>query len=560
MKKIVSPILVVLIICAVCMTAFAADIPSKYSAVDKGYVTCVKDQGDFGACGAFAAVSCLESDYIMQGYGTKDNTDFSEAFLHWYAVNSAWADEKSDYYGDGVLFSGSVYNQGVVDSDLVSALKTDSGIAFERDFPYSAYTASKMGSYSDAQRFASGCNVRIKDIVELDISDRTDIQSWILKHGSAAVTFNGTRFYTGTNGTVANNPLALVNNHEVAIVGWDDDFIAQGAFSSLVMRNKGAWLCKNSWGEEWGDDGYFWLPYSDPTINSIMGISVTVNNECTDKYSYNGYAIYTSSKPVKGANLFTADQSGSIAKVAFYTAPDTDIKIGVYSDKGNSVPDSGKLLASYSGHYDDEGYYTVKLANPAAIKKGDSFYVVAEYSTGCPFEISEYTSSNAKQSYILVNDKWTDVNDTRDANNVPVDAIIVGVHSYGPNQHKDPTCTTVGYDMKVCEHCGKVVRTDIPAKGHSFSEWTRADSFRGGITAYTRECSVCGEKERQFRDSNGNIISLKEAEEIVSSNSFFSGIYTNIISGFRTSAQLFTDFYKTVMMRLVYFFATILPF
>ena len=554
MKKVLSLLFAELLITTACFTASAASVPSKYSAVEKGLVTPVKTQGNYGSCAAFAAVSCMESDYIKQGYGTADNTDFSEAYLFWYAVNSLWNDEKSGYNGDGVSVISNTYMEGASDIDLFSALKTDSGIAYEYDFPYSPYDASRMGYYTDAERFASGCNVRIKDIVELDVSDRNDVKDWILKHGSAAVAFNGTRFYEGSNGTVARNNLALINNHEATIVGWDDDFIAQGLFSSFVMKEKGAWLVKNSWGEEWGDNGYFWLPYSDPTISTIMGFTVTVNNDCAVKYSYNGYAAYFYGRevPVKGANLFTAEQSGTISKVAFYVYKDTDITVGGYSDNGDGIPDSGKRLAGFKGHYDDEGYYTVSLSSPAKIAKGQKFYVVGEYSNNCPLENTAFTSGAPEQSFTFIDGEWHDTSEDRFVNNVALDAVITGKHSFGPVQHKDSGCNTAGYDMRVCEHCGKVERTIIRPQGHIYSEWKLTGVGRSaGITVWERTCSVCGEREIQYRNREGEVISLFEAEELIENSSVFASLFDNATASFYTFVNLIHDIFRTGFFRLL---------
>lgn len=43
--------------------------------------------------------------------------------------------------------------------------------------------------------------------------------------------------------------------HAMLIVGYDDDRLCIGT------DKKGAFLVKNSWGTEWGDNGYGWLPY-----------------------------------------------------------------------------------------------------------------------------------------------------------------------------------------------------------------------------------------------------------------------------------------------------------
>lgn len=50
---------------------------------------------------------------------------------------------------------------------------------------------------------------------------------------------------------VTPNPLESIGGHAVLIIGWDDEIGPNGSF--LVM---------NSWGKDWGEDGYGWIDYN----------------------------------------------------------------------------------------------------------------------------------------------------------------------------------------------------------------------------------------------------------------------------------------------------------
>ena len=45
----------------------------------------------------------------------------------------------------------------------------------------------------------------------------------------------------------------FLGGHAVLAVGYKDD---------AMIKGRGVVICRNSWGESWGDKGYFYLPYS----------------------------------------------------------------------------------------------------------------------------------------------------------------------------------------------------------------------------------------------------------------------------------------------------------
>ena len=69
-------------------------------------------------------------------------------------------------------------------------------------------------------------------------------------------------------------------NHAVTIVGWDDTYTKENFTDQLpVCNNDGAWIVKNSYGTNWGENGYFYLSYEDQSITNLVS-NTAVTHPC----------------------------------------------------------------------------------------------------------------------------------------------------------------------------------------------------------------------------------------------------------------------------------------
>jgi hypothetical protein len=86
----------------------------------------------------------------------------------------------------------------------------------------------------------------------------------IINRGPIVCGVSADDHWDGYNGGVVDAVPSTLNsadiNHEVLIVGWDDTLQGRG------FANPGAWIVKNSWGEDWGNKGYIIIPYGGDNI------------------------------------------------------------------------------------------------------------------------------------------------------------------------------------------------------------------------------------------------------------------------------------------------------
>jgi hypothetical protein len=79
-----------------------------------------------------------------------------------------------------------------------------------------------------------------------------ELKAALLVHGPITTCIRSTSLFEAYAGGVFNQHAAGATNHVVLLVGWDD--------------SKMAWRIKNSWGKDWGEDGFGWVAYGSNSI------------------------------------------------------------------------------------------------------------------------------------------------------------------------------------------------------------------------------------------------------------------------------------------------------
>ncbi|MCB0804902.1 MAG: T9SS type A sorting domain-containing protein [Bacteroidales bacterium] len=218
-------------------------------------------------------------------------------------------------------------------------------------------------------------------------------------------------------------------NHSVAIIGWDDDREIAGT------PGNGAWLVKNSWGSNWGNDGYFWISYYDKHAGQHpeMGAVSFINSE-PFPYNYVYYHDYhgwrdTKPNTTEVINAFEMKGDQYLEAVSFFTAVhNVNYVVKIYDDFDGS--ELSNELASLSGHIDYSGLHAVELDEPFMLGYGNDFYVYLYLSEGgmpydrtsivpvllCGNSSKSEVPSKAEtgQSYYMEDDEWKDFYDYDD--------------------------------------------------------------------------------------------------------------------------------------------------
>ena len=372
-------------------------IPESFDLREHGQAPEIRNQGSEATCWAYASTAALESLKLPE-----EDLDFSvESMVNYSAFNGAQ------------LQGGGEYTKAL------------------------AYLLSWNGPVLNDE--AGAIAGHLQEVIIPTAGDIEEIKEDVFLYGGVQTSLFCTnlsdspdaRYYSSANNSYYYDGVKKPN-HDIVVIGWDDNYPASNF--KKTPEGDGAFICQNSWGQAFGDNGVFYVSYYDKNIATQSVVYTKLEN--SDNYD----TIYQSDlcgwvglvgfgrEDAYFANVYEAQGDDWIEAAGFYaTGPYTEYEVYMVTDYEGTEDLSKEGIKVASGHLEDAGYYTIRFDHHVEVAAGSKFAigvyiktpgsihpVAVEYAAD---EITANCDISDGESYISENaSEWDSVEETANAN------------------------------------------------------------------------------------------------------------------------------------------------
>lgn len=390
-------------------------VPTRYDLREKYRISDIRNQGNYGTCWSFAALSAIESVLLPE-----ETLQFSVDHM---TLTNGFNLKQND---------GGEYTIGM------AYLASWKGPVYEADDPYGDEetddTLNAVKHVQEMQIIDGKDYEKIKEAVFQYGGVQTSIYNALRSSQSKSAYYNNDTYgycYIGTQ-----KP-----NHDVVIIGWDDSYPKENF--TMDLEGDGAFICQNSWGDDFGEDGVFYISYYDTNVGTHNVVYTDI--EETDNYDH----IYQSDlcgwvghlgynkESIYGANVFTAESDENIVAAGFYaTGRDSEYEIYIVRNFEDETSFDEKIPVA-SGKLGNAGYYTIDFDQKIEVQAGERYAVVLHIKTpGAIHPLAiEYRADDATKNVILDDGEgYISVSGAEWENVMNVEACNICIKAFSKNQ------------------------------------------------------------------------------------------------------------------------------